>query len=216
MRLTALIMAACVSIAMAGGPASVRAEEPTVLTVFGAGTLAVPFKEIGRQFQQRHPEVRVQAQFGGSVKMAKQITELHQEADILAVTDYSVIPKYLFGEGGKPAYADWYAGFARNAITFVYTDQSKFAAEISPQNWYRVLARKGVAIGRSDPDTDPSGYQTVQMLALAEKFYRAPGLAESILANAPRTNMRDTETSLISALQLGQIDYLAIYRSDAL
>jgi molybdate/tungstate transport system substrate-binding protein len=28
--------------------------------------------------------------------------------------------------------------------------------------------------------------------------------------------MRDTETSLISALQLGQIDYLAIYRSDAL
>ena len=28
--------------------------------------------------------------------------------------------------------------------------------------------------------------------------------------------MRDTETSLIAALQLGQIDYLAIYRSDAL
>ncbi len=28
--------------------------------------------------------------------------------------------------------------------------------------------------------------------------------------------MRGTETSLISALQLGQIDYLAIYRSDAL
>ncbi len=37
-----------------------------------------------------------------------------------------------------------------------------------------------------------------------------------MLANAPLTNMRDTETSLISALQLGQIDYLAIYRSDAL
>jgi molybdate/tungstate transport system substrate-binding protein len=28
--------------------------------------------------------------------------------------------------------------------------------------------------------------------------------------------MRDTETALISALQLGEIDYLAIYRSDAL
>lgn len=28
--------------------------------------------------------------------------------------------------------------------------------------------------------------------------------------------MRDTETSLVSALQIGQIDYLAIYRSDAL
>jgi molybdate/tungstate transport system substrate-binding protein len=41
-------------------------------------------------------------------------------------------------------------------------------------------------------------------------------LEQAVLANAPLANMRDTETSLISALQLGQIDYLAIYRSDAL
>jgi len=40
--------------------------------------------------------------------------------------------------------------------------------------------------------------------------------SRSVLANAPLTNMRDTETSLISASQLGQIDYLAIYRSDAI
>ena len=37
-----------------------------------------------------------------------------------------------------------------------------------------------------------------------------------MLKNAPLANMRDTETELIAALQLGQIDYLAIYRSDAL
>jgi molybdate/tungstate transport system substrate-binding protein len=54
------------------------------------------------------------------------------------------------------------------------------------------------------------------MLDLAEKYYNAPGLKQNVLANAPLTNMRDTETELISALQLGQIDYLAIYRSDAL
>ncbi|MGH6675921.1 MAG: extracellular solute-binding protein, partial [Xanthobacteraceae bacterium] len=155
----------------------------------------------------------VQAQFGGSVMMAKKITDLHQAADLLAVADYSVIPKYMFG---SPAYASWYAGFARNAVTFVYTDKSKYANEINPQNWYKVLSRPGVEIGRSNPDTDPSGYQTVQMLDLAEKFYNAPALEQKILANAPLTNMRDTETALISALQLGQIDYLAIYRSDAL
>ena len=79
-----------------------------------------------------------------------------------------------------------------------------------------MLERKGLEIGRSNPDTDPSGYQTVQMLSLAEKFYGDAGLEQRVLANAPLTNMRDTETSLISALQLGQIDYLAIYRSDAL
>ncbi|HTZ00836.1 MAG TPA: tungstate ABC transporter substrate-binding protein WtpA [Xanthobacteraceae bacterium] len=190
-----------------------QAAEPTVLTVFAAGTLAVPFKEIDTLFEKENPGVTVQAQFGGSVKMAKQITELHQDADLLAVADYNVIPKYMFA---APAHASWYAGIARNAITFVYTDKSKFAGEINAGNWYKVLARPGVEIGRSNPDTDPSGYQTVQMLNLAEKFYNAPGLEQGILANAPQKNMRDTETSLISALQLGEIDYLAIYRSDAL
>ncbi|MGH7046990.1 MAG: extracellular solute-binding protein [Stellaceae bacterium] len=197
-------------------PGSARAAEPVKLSVLAAGTLARPFQQIDKIFTQQRPEVVVQPQFGGSVKMARQITELHQPADLIAVADYHVIPKYLFAANGRPGYATWYAGFARNAITFVYTSNSKNAAKITPANWFRVLARPGVEIGRSNPDTDPSGYQTLQMLNLAEKYYRAPGLAAGILANAPRTNMRDTETSLIAALQLGQIDYLAIYRSDAL
>ena len=203
------VFAACAAPALFAA----RAAEPTVLTIFAAGTLAVPFREINALFEKQNPGVTVQAQYGGSVKMAKQITELHQDADLLAVADYNVIPKYMFA---APAHAAWYAGIARNAVTFVYTDKSKFAGEINADNWYKVLARPGVEIGRSNPDTDPSGYQTVQMLNLAEKLYNAPGLQQSILANAPPRNMRDTETSLISALQLGEIDYLAIYRSDAL
>ncbi|HEY6618608.1 MAG TPA: extracellular solute-binding protein, partial [Steroidobacteraceae bacterium] len=183
------------------------------MTIFAAGTLAVPFKEVSALFEKQNPNVTVHAQFGGSVMMAKKITDLHQDADLLAVADYNVIPKYMFGH---PPHAAWYAGFARNAITFVYTDKSKYAGEINAQNWYKILARKGVEIGRSNPDTDPSGYQTVQMLSLAEKVYGDAGLEQRVLANAPLGNMRDTETSLISALQLGQIDYLAIYRSDAL
>jgi len=188
---------------------------PVTLTIFGAGTLAGPFKQVDDAFMKQYPNVTVQAQFGGSVSMVKKVTDLHQIADVVAVADYNVIPKYLFGANGATVYTDWYAGFATNAITFVYTDKSKYASEITPQNWYQVLARPGVQIGRSNPDTDPSGYQTVQMLDLAEKYYNQPGLEQAILANAPKTNMRDTETELIAALQSGQIDYLAIYLSDA-
>jgi molybdate/tungstate transport system substrate-binding protein len=186
------------------------------LTQYGAGTLAVPFKAINALFEQAHPKIKVQAQFGGSVKMAKQITALHQPADVLAVADYNVIPQQLYGKGGEKAYANWYVGFASNAITFVYTDKSKGASKIDPGNWYQVLAEPGVEIGRSNPDTDPSGYQTLQMLELAERYYHKPGLAEAILKNAPDKNIRDTETELIGALESGQIDYLAIYRSDAM
>jgi molybdate/tungstate transport system substrate-binding protein len=189
-----------------------RAAGPVTLNVLGAGTLAVPFREIAAAFQREHPDVTVHTQFGGSVMMARRVTDLRQPADVLAVADYNVIPRYLFNVKA----ADWYAGFARNAITFVYTRKSKFAARLTPSNWYKYLAKPGAEIGRSNPDTDPSGYQTLQMLDLAERYYKAPGLAANILKNAPRANMRDTETSLLAALQTGQIDYLAIYRSDAL
>ena len=191
------------------------AAETVELTVFGAGTLATPFKEVAAAFEAKNPDVVVRPQFGGSVMMARHITDLHQSADVLAVADYTVIPKYLMAPG-QASYANWYAGFAQNAITFVYTANSQYAKEVTADNWLDYLTRPGVQIGRSNPDTDPSGYQTLQMLALAERHYNQPGAAAKVLANAPLGNMRDTETDLVAALQTGQIDYLAIYRSDAL
>ena len=193
-----------------------QAPAQTTLTLYGAGTLAKPFKAVIKTFEAQNPGVTFQDQYGGSVKMAKQITDLHEPADILAVADYHVIPKYLFGQNGQKSYADWYVGFVSNAITLTYTPKSKGADKINDQNWYQVLSGPGIQIGRSNPDTDPSGYQTLQMLKLAEKYYNKPGLYNAVLKNAPKTNMRDTETELLGALESGQIDYLAIYRSDAI
>lgn len=199
---------------LGAGPAAAQA--PAVLTIFAAGTLAGPFRALDAVFERQYPNVTVHPIFGGSVALAKRITDLHQRADLFAAADYRVIPKFLFGKAGKTRYADWYAGFTSNAITFTYTEKSKFADAITPHNWYKILARPGVEIGRSNPNTDPSGYQTLIMLQLAERYYHVPGLADKILKNAPPKNMRNTETSLIPAVQLGEIDYLAIYRSDAI
>jgi molybdate/tungstate transport system substrate-binding protein len=196
-------------------PAVAAAAEPVELTLLGAGTLAGPFKEVAAAFEAKNPDVVLRSQFGGSVMMARHITDLHQQADVLAVADYTVIPKYLMAPG-QTSYASWYAGFAQNAITFVYTPDSNYAKDVNADNWLDYLTRPNVQIGRSNPDTDPSGYQTLQMLALAERHYNRPGAAAQVLANAPQSNMRDTETDLVAALQSGQIDYLAIYRSDAL
>jgi len=192
------------------------AAQAETLTIFAAGTLGKSFTTLAHGFEKLHPGVTVQPQFGGSVKMVKQVTVLHQPADVVAVADYSVIPKYMFAgqEGSKPT-ADWSIGFLGNAITFIYTPKSKGAKEINANNWWKILSEPGVQIGRSNPNTDPSGYQTLQMLDLASRYYKQPDLEAKVLANAPESNMRDTETDLISALQLGQIDYLAIYRSDA-
>jgi len=209
--LTGLVGLFCIC---GGRPA--KADGQKIVSVYAAGTLAAPFRQLDRLFEQLHPGIVVQPQFGGSVMMAKRITELRHQADVFASADYHVIPNFMFAAPGRKAFARWYVGFVGNAITFAYTPTSKFAQEITSNNWYRVLARPGVQIGRSNPNTDPSGYQILQMLRLAQKFYGEPGLEAKVLANAPPTDMRDTETALLSALQLGQIDYLAIYRSNAL
>jgi molybdate/tungstate transport system substrate-binding protein len=148
--------------------------------------------------------------FGASGDMVKAITQLHQPADVLGVADYSLIPKLMF-----TAHATWYLGFVSNQITFAYTSHSKGASGLTSSNWYKVLAQPGVRIGRSNPAADPSGYQTLQMLQLANGYYHQPNLSASVLKNSPDSSVAETETSLISALQSGQIDYLAIYKSTA-
>jgi molybdate/tungstate transport system substrate-binding protein len=184
------------------------------LTVFGAGTLDTPFTAEIQAFRKQNPGVTVHSQFGASGDMVKAVTQLHQPADVLGVADYSLIPKKMFG-GAEP-YATWYVGFVSNQITFAYTSHSKGASQLTASNWYKILAEPGVHIGRSNPAADPSGYQTLQALQLANRYYNDPGLSAAVLKNSPDSSVAETETSLLSALQSGQIDYLAIYKSNAL
>jgi molybdate/tungstate transport system substrate-binding protein len=211
--LTLAAAASCASSTSSSGPAAGGGLHGTLI-VFGAGTLADPFGKEIAAFRHAHPGVTVRSQFGASGIMTKNITQLHQPADVLGVADYSLIPKLMFG-GAKP-FATWYVGFVSNQITFAYTSHSKGAAQLTASNWYKVLAGPGVRIGRSNPSADPSGYQILQMLQLAQGYYHNPGLSASVLKNSPDSSVATTETSLLGALQSGQIDYLAIYRSNAL
>jgi molybdate/tungstate transport system substrate-binding protein len=224
LRLTALAMAAClvpvVAAACGSSGSSSGSASPSAsgahgtLAVFGAGTLSAPFTAEIAAFRKQNPGVTVHSQFGASGDMVKDVTQLHQPDDVLGVADYSLIPKLMFS-GSKPA-ATWYVGFVSNQITFAYTSHSKGAGQLTSANWYKVLAEPGVHIGRSNPAADPSGYQTLQMLQLADSYYHDPGLSAGVLKNSPDSSVAETETSLIGALQSGQIDYLAIYKSTAL
>jgi molybdate/tungstate transport system substrate-binding protein len=205
------VAAACSSSSSsASGTSPAASGAHGTLIEFGAGTLATPFTAEIAAFKKANPGVIVHSMFGASGDMVKAITQLHQPADVLGVADYSLIPKLMF-----TADATWYLGFVSNQITFAYTSHSKGASGLTASNWYKVLAQPGVHIGRSNPAADPSGYQTLQMLQLANGYYHQPGLSASVLKNSPAASVAETETSLISALQSGQIDYLAIYKSTA-
>lgn len=180
------------------------------LTIFHAGSLSVPFKELADSFKIEHSGFNPMMESSGSVDAARKITDLDKNCDLLAVADYLVIENLLI-----PDHTDWQYGFASNEMVIAYSGGSKNAGKITTDNWYQHIQEEGVFIGRSDPNADPCGYRTIFMFKLAEKFYDVPGLAEKLTA-LDNTVIRPKEVDLLSLLHSGNIDYLFIYKSVAI
>lgn len=177
------------------------------LIIFHAGSLAVPFKQICEEFSQQYPNVKIFRETAGSRECARKISDLGRACDVMASADYTVIDDLLI-----PEYAKWNIKFASNEIVIGFGEQSRKAGEINSENWCDILLEKGVAIGRSDPNSDPCGYRTVLAMKLAEKLYERKGLAKKILAKDHRY-IRPKETDLLALLEAGELDYIFIYRS---
>jgi molybdate/tungstate transport system substrate-binding protein len=100
-------------------------------------------------------------------------------------------------------------------MVIAYTDRSRHASEIETGNWWRILQRDDVEVGRADPNLDPNGYRTLLTLRLAELHYGQPGLAARLLARAGPRNVRPKEADLVALLQVGEMDYIWSYESIA-
>ena len=182
-----------------------------IVTIFHAGSLTVPLEIIEKQFEEIYPDVDVRRESAGSVACARKITELDREdCDIMASADYRVIDNMLI-----PEFASWNAIFATNRMVLAYTPQSRFADEITADNWIEILQNDDVEWGHSDPDADPCGYRTLLVLQLAENYYGIPGLAVSLLENRDERNIRPRSVELIALLQSGHMDYAFEYLSVA-
>ena len=180
------------------------------LVIFHAGSLSVPFKVMEMEFEKQHPNIDILRESGGSTKMARMISELGKPADIMASADYVVINKTLI-----PKYADINIRFATNQMVLCYTDQSKYADEITGSNWTEILSRPDVVWGHSDPNLDPCGYRSLMVLQLAEKHYKMEGLNENLLKARKKEWVRPKSVELISLLQSGNMDYAWEYLSVA-
>lgn len=180
-----------------------------VIVVFNAGSLARPLRAALDSFTAG-TKIRVEQENAGSVETARKLTELHRIPDLVGSADYQVFPKYLM-----PAYTTWYARFARNRMVLMYTPKSKFASSIDSTNWYRILERKGVQTGRSDPALDPNGYRSLVVMRLAELHYKEKGLTDRLIANSSAHIVRPKEVDLMGLLQAGEIDYAWSYESVA-
>lgn len=178
------------------------------LTVFNAGSLAYPFRELLAAFAREHPGIEPRQESSGSLEAARKLTELGKIPDVLAVADQGVIAKLLM-----PGFTTWYLTFASNAMVLAYSDHSAGAKEINGETWWRILLRPGVRWGSADPALDPNGYRSLMVFQLAERHYGEPGLAQRLLEARDPRFVRPNEAQLLGLVQAGELDYAWSYRS---
>ena len=188
-----------------------KSKKKKQILVFHAGSLSLPFKIMESEFEKLYPNYDVIRESSGSRKAARKISDLQRKCEIMASADYSVIDNLLIEQN----FAEWNIHFATNEMVIAYLSDSKFAKEINSENWFKIILRKGVNYGYSDPNADPCGYRTLLVWQLAEKYYNQKGLFYNLNKNCPAKNIRSAEVDLIALLEAGELDYLFIYRSVA-
>ena len=206
-----------------------------MLRIFHAGSLSVPLKQVAERFEEENPRVKVVLEPSGSVLAVRKITELHKTASILMTADYRLINDMMM-----PSYAEFNIAFASNKMVLAYTDKSRYADEINSENWFKILMRKDVKYGFSNPNDDPCGYRSPIVLALAEKYYGLDLLKGLVIDKsniivkksdgeyhiyipkdfAPNPGsklvIRSKSVDLIALLESGAIDYAFEYKSVAI
>ena len=200
-------VAACLTILQAGCGAD-KAPPATTLSVFNAAALGPPFRDVLASFVSQHPGLTPDQLNAPSLEVVRMVTELGRVPDVLAVAD-----RALFDSLIVPAHAKWYVLFGTNALVLAYGPKARFKDEITTDNWWQVLQRPEVEVGRSDMRVDPSGYRADMAMQLAETWYRQPGLTARLRARIPERNVRRAEADLSAHLELGELDYGWTYES---
>lgn len=213
----------------------------STLVVLEADSLMVPFAQIQTAFEQANPDINVELQSYGSIQAIRQVTELGQQADLVAVADATLVPMMMYQTkmaDGNP-YADWDIESNTNQLVLAYTPTSKYADEINADNWYQIISRPDVAFGLTDPRIDAVGYRTLMTLGLAAAYYNDTTLVQDAVGShfsmpitADTINgittvsvpelleptdshlvLRNVDTELLALLQSGNIDYTLDYKS---
>jgi molybdate/tungstate transport system substrate-binding protein len=228
---------------LATGSGCASSQEKITLKVLFAGSLIIPFDALEQAYEARHPEIDVQMEGHGSIQVMRHVTEIHDLVDVAATADYALIPLLMYAnevpETGQP-YASWTVKFATNRLALAYTPRSRYADEITADNWYKIISRPDVKMGLADPRFDAAGYRALMALKLAEKAYDKPTIFVDVLLGrfktpitaqeengrsvihvpeivAPKTDsgivMRGASVQLIALLESGDLDYAFEYES---
>jgi len=186
------------------------ADDRKVVHILAADALAVAIGQMEEAFERENPDVDLKVTVEGSVMLLRM--HLLHPADVVALADHRLIE-----EGLRPDDADWLIKFATTEIVIARTQASRYAEEITSENWPEVLLRPDVVVGHPDPATDPCGYFTRLAWKLADRHYGDlyPNLSERLVAKSSAKFQRPDALSVMALLEARALDYAFVYRCHA-
>ena len=174
-------------------PACSRTAAPQPVLVFAAASLAAPFQQLAKEFEQRHPGAKLELNFEGTPQLVMKLLQQGAPADVLAAADEANMQKVV--SAGKTANAP--AEFARNALTIV-------VGKGNPKGIRSLadLARSDLRVVLCGPEV-PAGRYARQSLDKAAVTVRSSSDEPSVKA-------------VVTKVQLGEADAGIVYVTDTM
>jgi molybdate/tungstate transport system substrate-binding protein len=189
-----LVTLSLASIAAAQTPKCVPPSSQQLI-VYRAGSLTRAFRPLEAAFTCQ-TGIQVKDEAMGSVDAGRQITAGGHACDLYAPADYLDIDLFM-----KPAgYADFDIVFAHGRMVLAYSASGLAAKKLPPitepgsppfnalnsipkaaAKWYEILTMPGVAISGGNWFLDPGAYRSPMIFQLAEDYYKAPNLYNTML-----------------------------------
>lgn len=178
------------------------------INILSAGSLKAYFDKLIIEYQQIADPIEFKLEYTGSLECVRKVYK-GQAVDIIAVADdlllqYLVQERIIFD----------YQLLASNEMVICFTDKSKYAKEITSNNWFHFLISDQVKLGHTSPDLDPAGYRALLVLKLAQEYYAETRLFQNFMDKENR-QVFSNASFMVDELINGHLDYIFEYYSVA-
>jgi molybdate transport system substrate-binding protein len=173
------------------------------LIIFAAASLTDAFQELGKNFENANPGIKIQYNFTGS-QIARMQIEQGAKADVFASADHKNMD-LLVAEGLVMGNA--YRDFATNRLVVIMPRGNPAGIE-----QLHDLARPGLKLILADPSVPAGSYARQTISKLSESPDYGPKFMTQVLANVV-SNETDVR-QVVTKIELGEADAGIVYVSD--
>lgn len=216
------------------------------IEIYAAGSLAVPFTKIIANFEKEYPNINVEPKFAGSVSLMRDIQsnsncDVYASADWSTIPNL-----YNYNNVSYAKFDIGFALNQMALVFSNQTASQLGISSITNQsNWVQLLENPNAKVGFSDGNSDPCGYSALMVMALADQYYNlneSQSLFNNVVEDysnitlvqngtqsyvhlpttaylnpdSAKIMIAPKETDLLPKLESGAIQFLWIYKSNAI